>query len=197
VTKIVTKIGPADNGRRMTLEEFGPAQAVEGHLYELGRGVVIVTDVPNPPHLLLVNAVRRQFNAYDLANPGRIVVIAAGSDCKILVRGLESERHPDLAIYKTPPPAEGEEAWETWIPELVLEIISPGSERRDYEEKREEYLLVGVREYWIVDPARREILVLRRVKGRWAERVLRPGDLYRPRILPGFEFDCGNVLATR
>ena len=194
--KAVTKVGPADNGRRMSLDEFGPAEAEPGHLYELGRGAVVVSDIPNPSRFSVFNAIRRQFNAYDLANPGRIYGIAGGGECKILARQLESERHPDLAVYKTPPPAEGEEAWETWVPELVLEIVSPGSERRDYKEKREEYLLVGVREYWIVDPDREEMLVLRRVKDRWAERVIRPPQVYRTRLLPGFEFDCGKVFAA-
>lgn len=181
------KIRFADHGRRMSLTDFEHTEVQEGRLYELGRGVIIVSDVPGPRHLVQINAIRRQLHAYDLQHPGRIYSIAGGSDCKILLADLESERHPDVAIYKNPPP-EGDDFWASWIPEIVLEVISPGSEQRDYVEKREEYLRFGVREYWIVDAEREEVLILRRSGGRWVEKVLRASDSYQTRLLPDFEF---------
>ena len=48
------RIGPADHGRRMTLEEFLEAEEEEGYRYELARGVLEVTEVPNDPHGLIV-----------------------------------------------------------------------------------------------------------------------------------------------
>jgi Uma2 family endonuclease len=187
------KIGPADHGRRMSLAEFEHAEVQEGRLYELGRGVIIVSDVPGPRHLMQLNAIRRQLHAYDLQHSGRIHSIAGGSDCKILLTELESERHPDVAIYKNPPPEE-DDFWASWIPEIVIEVVSPGSEQRDYVEKREEYLRFGIREYWIVDADREEVLVLRRSAGRWVERILHPQDVYHTRLLPDFEFRCEPVF---
>ncbi len=73
-------------------------------------------------------------------------------------------------------------------------MVSPSSRHRDYVEKREEYLAFGVHEYWIFDADKQEMLVLRRSRGRWAERVVRPPDVYRTRLLPGFEFACGPVF---
>lgn len=194
MSQTIIRIGPQDHGRRMSLDEFDPAEVQEGYIYELGRGVITVTDVPRPRHLRIVNAIRRQFAAYDLAHPGRISILASGGECKILLDDLQSERHPDLAVYKTGASVEGEDVWATWIPEIVIEVISPGSEQRDYVEKREEYLAFGVLEYWIVDAGRAEILVLRRSRGRWAERVLHRADVYRTRVLPGFEFACAPVF---
>jgi Uma2 family endonuclease len=178
----------------MSLAEFEHAEVEEGRLYELSRGVITESDVPNPPHLAQVIAIRRQLNAYDLEHPGRIYAVASGSECKILVTGLESERHPDLAVYKTPPHSDVEDVWASWVPEIVIEVVSLGSEERDYGEKREEYLQFGVQEYWIANAERQEELVLRRAGGRWTERILRPGDTYRTRLLPGFEFACGPVF---
>ncbi|HEX4125645.1 MAG TPA: Uma2 family endonuclease [Tepidisphaeraceae bacterium] len=39
--------------------------------------------------------------------------------------------------------------------DLAVEIISPGSRRRDRQEKFREYDKGGVREYWLIDPARK------------------------------------------
>jgi Uma2 family endonuclease len=189
----VTKVGPQDHGRPMRLAEFEPAEGVEGFLYELGRGVVAVMDVPHVKHLRQVNETRMQLSAHQITNPGQIYVIASGNECKILLSDLESERHPDLAVYKTPPPNDPD-LWAIWIPELAIEVVSPGSEIRDYVEKREEYLAFGIKEYWIIDAAKREVLVLRRSRGKWVEQILKPGDICETKLLPGFKFDCARVF---
>ncbi|MFO0891020.1 MAG: Uma2 family endonuclease [Isosphaeraceae bacterium] len=196
MSKVATRVGPADAGRVMSLDEFAGAEAEPGWLYELSRGVVTVVDVPNPRHLVIVNATRRQFLAYDLAHPGKLHAVASGGECKLLIAGLESERHPDLAIYKTPPP-EGEtddEIWSQWVPEIVVEVVSPSSRRRDYEEKPEEYLRLGVQEYWIVDEHEGRMTVLRRSRGRWVEHPVRPPAIYKTRLLPGLEFSVAKIL---
>ena len=107
-SKTITRIGPADQGRRMSLEEFEHAEAEDGQLFELSRGVVTVVDVPKPRHFKLVDAIRQQFSDLRKKQPQLIFGIASGSECKLLISGLESERHPDLAIYKTPSPRGGE-----------------------------------------------------------------------------------------
>jgi len=188
-------ISPADHGRAMSLADFEHAKAEEGRLYELSRGVVTAIDVPGRKHLAQVNAIKRQIHAYDAAHPAAIHSIASGSECKILIANLESERHPDLTIYKTPPPA-GSDFWARWIPEIVIEVVSPGGEARDYVEKREEYLQVGVGEYWILDAERREMLVLSRRGREWDERAVHPPEFYTTPLLPGLEFDCGVMFTA-
>ena len=194
MSTVTTKLTPADHGRRMTLAEFEHAEVEEGHLYELGRGVIVVSDVPNPPHLRQVNAIRRQFAAYDLAHPGRIDTLASGGECKILVADQESERHPDLAVYMIPAPLDSSEVWQTWIPEIVIEVVSTDSAQRDYEEKRAEYLAFGVREYWIIDAQRQEMTALRRRAGRWQSNTVPPGGTYRTPLLPGLELNLAPVF---
>ena len=44
---------------------------------------------------------------------------------------------------------------------LVIEVLSESSRTRDLKEKASDYEAAGVREYWAVDPARREITVHR------------------------------------
>jgi Uma2 family endonuclease len=145
----------------------------------------------------MVNAVRQQLSLFEAAHPGVIYSIAAGSDCKVILSEMESERHPDWAIYKTTMPtdvASDEELWETWIPDIVVEVVSPDSARRDYEEKPEEYLRFGVTEYWIIDEGKQSMMVHRRQGGRYVPRVVSVGEMYRPTTLAGLEFDVAKVF---
>src|SRR5258706_6338675 len=190
--KAVTVVGPQDDGRRMSLAKFGTAEGREGHFYELSRGVVTVVDVPSRRHLAQVIEIQQQFFNYRSAHSDRVHTIAGGAECKILLEDLESERHPDVAIYKTA--AEPNEDWSSWVPEVVIEGVSPGSETRDDEEKPPEYLAFGVMEYWIVDAAKEEVLTMRRSGGKWAKRVLKGDEKYKTRLLPGFEFDVAAVF---
>ncbi len=41
---------------------------------------------------------------------------------------------------------------------MVIEIVSPDSDRRDRVEKLQEYQQAGVREYWVLDPKLKEAL---------------------------------------
>lgn len=194
--KTALKLTPADHGRRMSLADFEHADG-DGRLYELSRGVVTFMDVPNRRHFRPLDNLREEVSAYRRAHPGRIHAILGGLDCKLVVPDLESERHPDLCLYLTPEPEiEDSSIWREWLPEIVVEIVSFGSEWRDHMEKRDEYLAIGVKEYWIIDVAKQEMHVLRRRGGRWTEKVLGPADVCTTRLLPGFELPCAAVLGV-
>ena len=44
-------------------------------------------------------------------------------------------------------------------PDFVLEILSPSSRKKDSIIKLNKYMNAGVREYWVVDPEKRLVLV--------------------------------------
>ncbi len=46
-------------------------------------------------------------------------------------------------------------------PDFIIELVSPGSRRMDYNTKNSLYANAGVREYWIVDPAKERTTVYR------------------------------------
>ena len=177
LTKAKTKIGPRHHGRKMSLRNFEFAKTEEGWLYELARGYIVVSDVPNFPHMRQASFIRKHVDHYDVENPGQIYGVLTGTECKLLISELESERHPDISIYLTPPRnRKGRTMWRTWFPDLVVEVVSESSRDRDYTEKRDEYWSLGVKEYWIVDASLQQILVLRRGKSDWIEKTLGPID---------------------
>lgn len=47
----------------------------------------------------------------------------------------------------------------TGAPDWIIEIVSPGNSSHDYVKKLDKYMDAGVREYWIVNPVTKSILV--------------------------------------
>jgi len=144
----------------------------------------------------MLGAVRTQFKRYQADHPQEIYDFWGGAECKLLIDEFNSERHPDLVVYKSAPPEEGD-LWSTWIPDLVVEIVSKSSVRRDYEEKPEEYLKFGVREYWIIDPQKSLMTAFRRWRGKWATHAVRAPKTYRTPLFPGLVFDCGICFGAK
>lgn len=188
-----TRIGPADNGRRMTLDEFGEAEEEEGYRYELARGVLEVTHVPNDPHWQIVSNLQSLIYDYRREHPGVIQRVGGGGECRVWIPEMISGRNPDVAVVLkgTPKDERGRQP-----PSLVAEVVSRGGEVRDYETKREEYLVRGLREYWVVDPEDGRVTVLVRREGpagpSWADRVFRGDDAIEGEVMPGFR---GTVAA--
>ena len=181
---VKTRIGLADHGRRMTLDEFHEADEEPGYLYELARGVVEVSEVPAEPHLFVIHNLHQALSAYSFRNPRSIALIGRAGDVRIIAPDIDSDRHPDLAVLfrDAPRDARGRHA-----PGLVVEVVSPGkvARVRDYEEKREEYLTYGLGEYWIVDPAEHAVTVLVRADGpSWIERRFEGSDRIISDLLP-------------
>jgi Uma2 family endonuclease len=74
-------------------------------------------------------------------------------------------------------------------PELVIEVLSPGSrnERRDRETKLNLYSRRGAAEYWIIDWMRREVTVFRRADAALhLAATLRADEELTTPLLPGF-----------
>jgi Putative restriction endonuclease len=193
--KTKARIGPTDQGRRMPLKRFEFAEVQEGYRYELARGFIVVGEVPNLYHAYLVAFMRDRLVEYKVGHTGRIHIILGSMESKLLIPDWESERHPDLAIYLTRPRGpKNRTLWRRWIPEVVAEIVSPTSVDRDYVEKREEYWTLGVKEYWIVDAAMGQVLLLRRGRRRWIETALKRGDVLQSKLLPGFHVPCAAIF---
>src|SRR5260370_36097751 len=99
--KTIVKIGPSDHGQSMSLDEFDEAEVQPGYIYELGRGIIIVSDIPGGKHFAIVNEIRKQLSRYDLTHQKTILTIASGGENKNPFIRFESERHPNLALYHT------------------------------------------------------------------------------------------------
>src|SRR5262249_18816283 len=76
--------------------------------------------------------------------------------------GVPSRREPDLLFVSKARAGQLRENHLEGPPDMLVEIVSPESFHRDWDEKPAEYERAGVPEYWIVNPLsqRTDVLVL-------------------------------------
>ena len=101
---------------------------------------------------------------------------------------VSNERAPDLLSGN----------WVTGAPDLVIEIGSPGTRRRDEMIKRRLYERSNVLEYWVVDPEVDVIRVYHRSGdrfGRAVELSAEAGDVLTTALLPGLQIPLTDVFA--
>lgn len=183
-------IGPEHNGMRMTPEEFDAAtEWDENHNYELVHGVLIVTPPPLEQERDPNEELGHWLREYRDRHPQGGALDATLSEHH--VRATDSRRRADRVIWaglgRHPNPRSD-------VPTVVVEFLSEGrrSWRRDYVEKREEYLGLGVKEYWLIDRFRRIMTVFRPAS---QPHVVEEGDVYRTGLLPGFELPLAKLLS--
>ena len=187
------RIGPSDQGRTMTLQEFLEAEEEEGYRYELARGVLEVTEVPNDPHGVIVSNLYTGVARYHLEHPGFIYRYGGGNEFRFWLPGMVSGRKPDLGVVLRGAPKDFRGRR---FPALAAEVVSRGSIHRDYVEKREEFLAYGLLEYWIVDPMKRQVTVLTRRGDVWDEQVVRDDQVIPSLVLPGLLTTVNELWAT-
>ena len=144
----------ATTTKRWTLEELHSLPD-DGNKYELVRGQLFVTPPPNPDHETILARLTRLLEPYVAEHRLGYVYHP-----RSVLRFEGSEVEPDLMVRR-PPHSRATDWADAPIPILVVEVLSGSTRRRDRGDKRELYIEAGVHEYWILDPERREITVVR------------------------------------
>ena len=167
--------------------------------HELIDGEHFVTPSPAIPHQVILWNLTEVLSPYLRANligtalTGPVDVKL--SPCTVLV--------PDLVYFTAERFARVvNEKHATAAPDLVVEILSPGTRRRDKGRKRAVYDREGVREYWIVDPEARSITVLRRPRADAGLTdvtvlTLAENDILASPLFPGLQVPLREVFRGR
>jgi Uma2 family endonuclease len=162
--------------------EFIPKER-EGDRHELFDGVLVVTPSPIPLHQRLLARLFREFDAtVGASRLGEVFlspIDVVFSPRIVAVPDLVFVSQANLAIV-------GPQAIEGAL-DLILEILSPSTRRRDLRIKRGMYERCGVREYWLVDPKVRSVTVLVLREGRNEETPAT--DAVASSVVPGLEID--------
>jgi Uma2 family endonuclease len=82
------------------------------------------------------------------------------------------------------------------LPDLVVEILSPGSIRTDRVKKLKLYAAYGIPEYWIISPGKRTIEILTLRAGQYEQAGLyEEGDSLQSSLLAGFTCAVTEIFA--
>ena len=135
----------------VSIEEY-LEQYAETH-HEWVKGVVIKMTPVSLRHTLLVDYLRDLFRAYFELNPIGTVV---GEPFVMRLETTDSYRDPDLQIILNDNPGQLTDTAMMGPADICVEVVSLESATRDYGDKFVEYETAGVREYWIIDPLRRD-----------------------------------------
>ena len=124
----------------------------DGKRREIVEGELFVTPSPNLGHQRIFRRIGLALANYLEANPIGEILYAPMDVILSEFDVLE----PDLIIVLN----EHREILKTWVegtPDLVVEILSATTAKRDRGLKLKAYARHGVKEYWIVDPGQRAI----------------------------------------
>jgi Uma2 family endonuclease len=157
---------------KMSLEEYLNFDDGTDTRYELENGELIVM----PPESDLNQRIAMFLSIY-FAQQG-IPSYRLRIGAEIVVNSSRAgTRLPDLMVLSEELAVALEGAKRSTImldmppPLLVVEVVSPHQENRDYRYKRSEYAARWISEYWIVDPIEQRVTVLEWVEGLYEEQV--------------------------
>lgn len=187
----VHPIGPTSAGITMSPEEFDAIDDYDDqYRYELVHGVLVVHAIPSEGEAGPNEELGFLLRLYHEQHPQGAALNATLPER--YVRTADSRRRADRVIWaglgRMPNPVHD-------VPTIVVEFVSAGRRdwRRDYVEKQQEYLAVGVAEYWVIDRFERKMTVYRPSA---AEIIIRESEVYRTDLLPGFELPLSRLLAA-
>ena len=190
--KLRYAIGRRHNGILMTPEEFDAIDDYdENFRYELINGVLIVNPMPSvferDPNEELGHWLRN----YQERHPGYLDKTVF----EVYINTAVGRRRADRAIWAG---FEGGPDPEVDVPTIVVEFVSrrKRDQLRDYVDKRDEYLAIGVAEYWVINRFKGTLTVFRRGTDGVEEHTVSDREVYKTALLPGFELPLGKLLAV-
>jgi Uma2 family endonuclease len=174
------EMAPQYTGLRLSADEY-LALRDDGFKYQVINGVVVMSPSPTPRHQVVLSKLIVLIEAFLSKHPG--ARLFPDIDVRF---GADLVYRPDLVVIRKdrlPKPLRRIDV----VPDLIVEIVSPGSEALDQRTKRADYERLGVAEYWIVAvEGDVSVRMLRLESGRYVE----SGS---SAVLPGFILDLDAV----
>lgn len=133
---------------RWTDEKYLVFSDSHNRLVELSEGRLIVFEMPTPRHQDIVGNLYFQFRLWADRHHGKALM--APTPVRLWPGKF---REPDVFLYSAEHLNRVGEQYAA-PPDLVVEVLSPGTASLDLHDKRDEYARAGIPEYWIVDSER-------------------------------------------
>ncbi|MBR5800819.1 MAG: Uma2 family endonuclease [Lachnospiraceae bacterium] len=123
---------------------------------ELIDGVIYDMSAPTCNHQLIGGEIYRQIANYIRGNKGKCIPMMSPVDVRLDCDN-KTMVQPDVLILCD------RSKMKRWgimgAPDFILEVLSPSTKRKDCIKKLEKYREAGVKEYWMIDPYKRKVII--------------------------------------
>ena len=165
----------------------------DGKRHEIINGDHFVTPAPKTKHQKVSFNLTVALGSF-VKQRGLGLVLVAPSD---VILSDENVVQPDLLFVSTARATIVTEDNIRGAPDLVVEIISETTRKKDEVTKRKLYERFGVQEYWVVDPELETVKIFRRTQqgyGRAEELSKEANDILTPDLLAGFDLALTEIF---
>jgi Uma2 family endonuclease len=189
--------------KNLTFEQYLTYDDGTDNLYELVDGELVMVPLPTADHGdtidLLLEAFREQIRRS--GQSWKVKDKAGVYTGKNPVTGKERSRAPDVCVMTAAQWDElkGDKRSAAVLrtpPLLVVEVVSPGSRKIDYESKQSEYESIKIPEYWIVDLRKSQVSVLLLTDGRYESTVFAGNQQIISRTFLELNLTASQVLSA-
>jgi Uma2 family endonuclease len=177
---------------RLTYEDYLELPD-DGKQYELIEGELILNPAPIPRHQWIALNIAGELRNYHRQQGGGRALVAPID----VVLAEDVVLQPDVIFIRTERLSIVGEKNIQGAPNIVVEVLSDSTRRRDEIVKRKLYERFGVDEYWIVDPTIESVKIYRRNSElfvRALEISTETGGTITSPLLPGFALDVNVVF---
>ncbi|MEL7036086.1 MAG: Uma2 family endonuclease [Cyanobacteria bacterium J06592_8] len=179
--------------QKLTFEDYLNYDDGTNNRYELEDGELIIVNPPTFDHALIIRYLTNAFEAeisrlnlpwVTLGNVGVRTSINRSRipDISLIARDQITRRDVSAVLESATL--------------LAVEIVSSESKTRDYRYKRSEYSVVGIPEYWIVDPVEQKVTVLTLVEGLYEETEYQGNQQIVSQIFPELALTVEQILQS-
>ncbi|SHM37056.1 Putative restriction endonuclease [Cyclobacterium lianum] len=152
-------------------------------------------------------APRRIHQGLTVALVTRIHGFLKGGSCKVYTAPFDvrlpvaSRKHTDIDTVVQPDlcvvcdPDKLDDLGCLGAPDLIVEILSPGNNKKELQLKYDVYEASGVKEYWVIHPDERTLLIYTLEDRKYhPSRLFTLGDQVESQVLSGFVLDLDEVF---
>lgn len=167
-------------------------------MVEIIKGRVYKLSAPKRVHQTI--SIRISSKIFNLLEGQKCKVYSAPFDVRLPVKSRKNEDiftvvQPDICVICDP--TKLDDAGCIGAPDLIIEILSKGNNKKELQNKYEVYEEFGVKEYWVIEPESQTMLVYTLVNGKYQpSKLLTLGDEIITPILPGFLLKLDDVFAN-
>lgn len=174
---------------RITIEEFYKLKEERNEVMEFVDGVVYMSPSPSTKHQRISG--RLHAKLFNLLEGKMCEVFQAPFDIELSNENIQENKVviPDLSVI-CDECGLGDNKY-VGIPTLIIEIVSPSNQAHDLVFKLNLYMQYGVKEYWIVNPMIKSVLLYSlREDGQYDQvDVMKDKGIIYSRVIGGFDID--------